>query len=257
MGSNQTAATPPLINTSRARNFELLRSADGYILVTFSAVLPVILSVMALLVATYVMFSRKLVAQRACIMTSIRGQSLMASRLNQLLALNPRAARLRRQKKIAQQALATAVLTGQPEAIATAKAALKLVRLQQVILRGRQQRLIFELKITAKENQLQIRTALYQHRAQHVFSRRSQPSLLALPPAAVTPTYKPSPEFSALITARTTWRSPLPQFMKNLLRFLKAEQLAPYLPGQCAVTLVKGDWQRWHAQLRPDKSWWN
>lgn len=111
----------------------------GFALVSFVALFPLIMALVITSMSAYAMFRKKLTAQSLCVSSVTRLQKELNRDLDAILKLNPKAQVLRKARAKADAALKKAILSGNPPAIAAAKAARAAVILQQVAHRTRQE----------------------------------------------------------------------------------------------------------------------
>ncbi|MBX3022564.1 MAG: hypothetical protein KF799_12905 [Bdellovibrionales bacterium] len=88
--------------------------------------------------SAFYFLQKKSVAQSLCVQTAVRLQTALGESMASLMQLNPRAAALRRERARAERALRLALRSGNPKAIAAAKALRYAVILAQYSHRARQ-----------------------------------------------------------------------------------------------------------------------
>jgi hypothetical protein len=159
------------------------------------------LTLVASLAYGYVALRKKSLAQAHCVQQASLLQTELKSTLEALLKLNKRAKALRRRREIADKALDAAVKSKIPQAVAAAGAAWTAVYLQQVELRGEQERLLRTAGVQRETGERQLRQKISALRARNLIAKKSYWRALAVeavPPDSLTPDYVPLPAFERL-----------------------------------------------------------
>jgi hypothetical protein len=155
--------------------------------------------------------------------------------LEKLLRLNAQVAKLRAARTQAQIRLAAAVASGAPPAIAAAKAHLSYVNAQLLVLHNRQQVLLANANIVARNFNTVTKFAIAQRTtAQHIAIDEMSLAVVASPPNEIAPFYSVREPFALAQRAGAKWK------IKNLR-------------GSCHATLDKRG-GRWFIQMYEDKS---
>lgn len=188
--------------------------------------------------------------QSLCRSQSLILQRDLATKLKDLKSLNPKARRLRIQLRAAQAALAAAVATLNPKAIAAAKAHLKWVTTEQKILKARQMQILLEANLLRTKKLSQLQNSMRQtQKNTSVVMHTHLPTALAvlpIPVASMSPSYKAMPGFSQMQSFGLKWRLPYKDLMPYwLTRFLP---IYGNIEGSCGATLFKRG-KAWQSQL--------
>ncbi|NJL23915.1 MAG: hypothetical protein HC902_01155 [Calothrix sp. SM1_5_4] len=117
-------------------------------MIALLALAPFFAALFLCLAAGHAVLKKKSLAQSICVAQASRLQSELKESLIRLLRLNPRAAVLRRQRAAADRSLRSALLSGNPYAIATAKAVQSAVILAQTTFRASQLKILKEADLT-------------------------------------------------------------------------------------------------------------
>lgn len=120
------------------------RNASGFVLVLLLFALPILLILMSWLALRLSQMFELRQLQKVCRENLIAGQVEARDKINALLQLNPIVRALKLEKKAAQIALAAALISLDPPAIAEARQWLKGIRYRQVLIRERQALILAE-----------------------------------------------------------------------------------------------------------------
>lgn len=233
----------------------------GFALAITMALLPVLVGLMLLLFAVLGVNQFNLSTQQACREGGLRGQQQVAPLLQQLLALNPRALKLKLAEYQARLRLAAAVSAGNPPAIAAAKTHLFTIQLQRKTLDLKQKYIIQQSNLlllaahykTAGTLQTALKGGLPTFNYLKIDSHRfltTAPKLAVRPEYTdVAPAYRPVENFDGQQALAHSWqyqlrvRSPFQNFLMADLKWSPS----------CAVTL-KQDGLSWVPKIRKAKS---
>ncbi|HEY8272455.1 MAG TPA: hypothetical protein VIG33_16300, partial [Pseudobdellovibrionaceae bacterium] len=119
-----------------------MNSQKGFALIGLISLLPVILAGGLAVFSTFGFLKSDLGTLNACRAKQLQIQNKAGKNLSKLLKLNPRALKLRIQQAHAEKALAAAIESGQPPAIAAAEAYLLKIQMQRQVLAIKQKVLI-------------------------------------------------------------------------------------------------------------------
>jgi hypothetical protein len=192
-------------------------SQKGFALITLLAILPLALTLVASLAYSYVALRKKSLAQSHCVQQASLLQRELKSTLESLLKLNKRAKTLRRQREIADKTFDVAVKSKIPQAIAAASAARTAVYLQQVELRGEQERLLHQADIQRGTGERQLRQKILPLRGRNLIAKKSYWRSLAVeavPSDSLTPDYVPLPAFERFQQQKYRFDVPLDPYDK-------------------------------------------
>lgn len=214
---------------------------------TLIVVLPLLLS----LLAGSAFFARNLyqwnMMHHQCQSTVLQHQNELRGLLTKLLALNPKAKNLRLQKSMAQVALAAAIATGTPAAIAAAQKRLAQILSKQRLLDSHQKILIGLAQASVQKFKWRARKNLnYNNLKQHQPPGRFTYPLAVepFPVKATAPVYKPVANFSNKqnIGLSFTWELKDWSFIAGIL------ELPSILKIECGSTL-KQENNKWFTHL--------
>lgn len=213
--------------------------------------LPLFLTLALSLAVTYSVLKRKSLAQAICIQSASRLQENLRSPLEKLLHMNTQATALRTQRTIADDALAAAVSSGVPYAIAAAKAVQLGVILAQTAFRARQWALLTEAERIRSEGQRELRSRASRLPASGIQTPTYFFRALAVEPkpiTSLTPNYKPVPLFERAQQTRLRFRVNLLNLFPEL-----GEGLDFIQTTECSVTLQERD-ERWQIHILAAKA---
>lgn len=234
----------------------------GFALAITMALLPVLVGLFLLLFAILGVNQFNLSTQQACREGGLRGQQQVAPLLQQLLALNPRALKLKLDKILAEAKLAAAISSGNPIAAAAARTEIASIQLQRKILDFKQKSLIQQSNLllltahqkTASNLRIALTRGLPTFNYLKIDSRQSftSASKLAVRPESsdIAPTYRTVENFDEQQALVHSWqyqlrvRSPFQNFLMADLKWSPS----------CAVTL-KQDGFSWIPKIKKVKSW--
>ncbi|HAG90530.1 MAG TPA: hypothetical protein DCL41_01585 [Bdellovibrionales bacterium] len=191
-----------------------------------------------------------------CVHRVLRLQNDLKKPLVQILKLNPRAKRLRVQQAQTQKRLARAVATGNEALAAVLTARLIWIANQQLLLRAKQEGLFLQAGLLRQEFHHQsIPGSRQVQKWTHYPDESKTLALTAYPPGSLSPSYKPSMNFSNLqkksykISKQISFGFLPERFFSGLPKFLK-------LNRSCTATLKKQGEFRWTPILKKDKASW-
>lgn len=178
---------------------EAIRSQQGFALVSLLSLVPLLFTLLSGLGLALYAFKKKSLAQSLCVRAGLQLQADLARSLTELLRLNVKATSLRRRRAVADHNLNVALASGNPKAIAIAKAAQAAVILEQLHLRGRQERIFTEASKARYRHARDLRgelrplgaTAGLQSDSSYFRPLAVRPE----PPTSPSPNYSPVPTF--------------------------------------------------------------
>ncbi len=139
--------------------------------------------------------------QKNCIEHGIKMQSDIAKNINSLLLLNPKATQLRLQRQVAEKRLLAAVASQQPAAIAFASAHLRVIILQQVAFKAKQD----AQKYAATTHETAWRYKIFLDK--NLSRVTSTPmAVIAIPESSLTPDYFLKENFKWAQRASVKWK---------------------------------------------------
>lgn len=158
-----------------------------------------IIGLIATALGVYAIFSKKLSAQAMCVKSVSQLQTDLGRDLTALIKLNPEAKRLRSRRAKADATLAKALASGNPPAIAAARALQSAVILQQKALRTRQEAILQSAKLqrgkAARSLSMKVRP-LGVTSIQGKFSSQRALAVEASPATSISPDYLPVQDFA-------------------------------------------------------------
>jgi hypothetical protein len=227
----------------------------GSIVVSILILMPLFAAILALSAAVHLTIRTDAKSRHVCRVELLRSQAKVAQHLADLLALNPRAQMLRREREIAERAWRLALT---PETKAAALVTLTLVITQQTALAAQQKLLVLkgttESRLGPARVSRQVSTSLaedqtiYRSGAVSLGSRTSLQTavfdIIATPSNSLTPDYQPSSTFEEKQTMRVRWQLALgpllPRWANALLNGRLSEDVGRLkLKAECAATLRK------------------
>lgn len=179
--------------------------ARGFATLTVLVWLPLLLALATAVSLVASALLDRTQAQSSCYRVVLRLQDDLRAKLRELLALNPKAARLRQARTLAERHLREALATGNLALIAAASAERAAVLSAQIALRGRQQLLLVEARRLRLAARQELMKGLPRISARlHPKSHRTSDGLAvyASPPMDLTPAWKLRPLFEAEQTER-------------------------------------------------------
>lgn len=232
-------------------------NSRGFGLLSFVCLLPAILTIVGVVSAGALVIKADSKLKHECRLQLLESQTEIASRLNKLISLNPKARRLIQERKAADRAFRLAPPVAKPAAAVV----LGLVKAQQYALKFEQQALILPSKSASQSTPWTTYRSLGTKAAQDSFSKLAAgtPSLRsgrfaiqAIQPSETAPEYKTLPDFSESQTMKVEVDFPIANFLPEWLKpFLKRTDLK--LRTTCSATLEKEN-GKWIAKLKADKS---
>lgn len=192
---------------------------------------------------------RKLRSQSLCVREAVLLQQSLARTLDKLLALNPKATKLRAARKAADSAAHAARASAFPPAIAAAEAARAAVILQQAALKAKQMSLLSEARLIRQRHSQKLSWDARPLASGPVSSKTFFPTALAVRPV---PALSPSPDYVTVPGFKSLQQH----------RFVfEADLSPPFLPLKvrqttlCSVTL-KGKQKSWTAEILAASAPW-
>jgi hypothetical protein len=240
-----------MVQLSCADAQKTLKQADlkeqGFALTSFVALVPLCMTLFVAVGACFFLFKRKSLAQSLCVQQAVRLQEDLGAVLDKLLRLNPRAKTLRRERSAAERAFQLSLQSGNPAAIASARAALLAVKLAQAALRSQQGRLLDQAEFARGKRPRELRGRLARLSVSGFRSRQYFHRALAVepvPPGSDSPDYIPAQPFARLQQHRFDFRVDLtPPFLPGQWRIRDLVQ-----PAACAATL-QSEASKWRVQI--------
>ncbi len=231
----------------------------GFGVVGLLILLPMLLAGLMTLVGACTLVAYYAESHHLCRKTLLEIQIKMADKVNELLSLNPKAERLRKEEKTARRAVQVAFL---PPLKAAAIAYWLSVIARQTQLRSRQfkiiensqreaRQILHQLKreLQTKHSWLQMGEGVFREIA-HVRSGSIKLLVYPTPVSSLSPNYNTAPLFSKLQSLDVQWSWDIHKILPRWILGHVGE--APKFQGQCSSTLVqrKG---KWVATLGKDK----
>jgi hypothetical protein len=237
-----------------------MRNENGFGLVSFLALLPVILAAAAVILSSTVLLKADAKAKHQCRTELLNAQNSVSNKLERLIAMNKGAKALRIERRAAEAAVVAAA--GVPVALAAAMAALDLVIAEQTAYAAIQNALIVAARLESELSPLQVSMGVQGsfssvslfRRPDVIGSRLKTGSfpLDASPQESPTPDYEPTTDFTREQTMSVTLEFLIAPLFPNWVRTLVTmDDLS--LKTTCSASIEKGD-RRWYAVLRPDNS---
>jgi hypothetical protein len=207
--------------------------------VTVLALLPLFLTLLVASGTVFFVMKRKSLAQAICVQQAALIQRDLKQPLHELLGLNSKAESLRAQRAKADASLASAMASGQPYAIAAAKAAQEAVILSQSALHARQLGLFDEAENLREQGERELRRRTSRLALTGAAAPRFYPLPLAVepkPPGSPSPNYEPIAGFEWGQQERFRFA------VDMLAEFpVRLDQAAVQQQTECAVTLERKD----------------
>lgn len=195
-----------------------MNSQKGFALIGLISLLPVFLAGGLAFFSAFAFLKSDLATLNVCRAKQIQIQNLAGKNLGKLLKLNPRALKLRLSQVRAERALAAAIESGQPLAIAAAEAYLLKIQMQRQTLDFKQKALIetanTRLHKGASELQQELRREWSQHNSPlkswiqsslHMASGKVPKLAVQADLPEVAPLYKPLPAFEESQAWAQSW----------------------------------------------------
>lgn len=218
------------------------------------ALVPLIATLVLCVTIALLVIKKKALAEAYCVRAGFRVQVNLRNTLDRLLKMNKAASRLRARRLAADRKLMSAMATGNPPAIAAAKAVRTAVILEQTAFRMKQEALLSEAKIERERAGRELALDTRVLRASGLDSRGFYNRALAVkavPPASLTPDFVPVPGFKFLQKHRFQFAVDLAPQLSRASTGL--EEALPKLKQttKCAVTLT-GKENAWTVQMIAD-----
>lgn len=238
-----------------------MKSSEGFATVLLLSLLPLILAAGLALFCTFGFLKSDLAVLNVCRAKALEVQSKAGRNLTKLLKLNSRALSLRAEEARAEKALASAVESGNPGAIAAAEAYLLSVKMRRQDLHIRQRALIdtadawlatsgAELPRELQREWLQHHRGLSSWLESRFQTGRTNLAKLAVMPdlPEVAPVYLLRPDFTEAQAWKQNWsfRLATTGWARRFLNFNGGFERS------CTVSLY-ADGEEWIARLKKDK----
>jgi hypothetical protein len=239
-----------------------MKSKKGFATVLLLSLLPVILAAGLALFFTFNFLKSDLAVLNVCRAKELEVQSKVGRNLTKLLTLNPRALTLRLEEARAEKALASAVESGNPAAIAAAEAYLLSIKMRRQDLHVRQRALIETADAWLRAGSLELPHELQQEWFRHHRGLSSwlesrfqighvRAAKFAVMPdlPEVAPVYLLPPDFVEAQAWKQSWRFQLATtgWSRGFFKFNGGFERS------CTVSLYP-DGDDWVAHLKKDKS---
>lgn len=215
-------------------------------MVSVLALAPLLLALVVVLAAAFWAIRKKATAQAYCVSQGVRLQLELKSTLEQLLRLNRPAKALRARRSATEKALAAAILSGNPAAIATARAARTAVIAEQMALSTRQTALLREAARLRLEAHRELSSRVSPLGVRSVEARSPYWRALAVEPRPLnspTPDYVPVPGFTQWQQQTFRFAVDLQPPLPTLERLAGARQIT-----ECAISLT-GKESQWSVRI--------
>ena len=222
-------------------------SIKGFI-VGLMALLPLFIMCLMVLTAEVFMIRNYNAAQRICIQSVLRAQTILKAKLTSLLSLNAKADRLRKAQKTT-QAMYDVLREVEPVSAAVLLTKLIKIKAQRILLAARQKSILISSRIALEKTFAGFKKKLKRFHARWT-AKQSPPlwplAVKAQPAGDLAPSYKPKPHFSKRQRVRFSWSFKLYYNLPNWIRkeFFNS-QLSHY---DCAGTLYRKG-SKWAARL--------
>lgn len=180
--------------------------------------------------------------QTSCRSLLVNTQNRLGSILENLLALNPEARKLRAQRKLAERNLARAIKTANPLLIKAAAAQLAIVTVLQLKLKAQQTALLARAQSHVEEVYTSFKQTVGTTQL-HYPSAWPGLAVFAQPPTSLSPDYILKPNFKNQQTLEAQWKIHMHAHVPDFLRLIPIQRW--HLKGQCAASLKKSGpkWQ--------------
>lgn len=211
----------------------LMKNDGGFGIVGFLILLPFLLSVLALIAGSALLFKADAHLQHECRTSVLNSERTIAQQLRKLMALNPQASALRLERTLAETQLKAALAAAQPAAIAAAEAYVSIIKARQTLMAIEQKKLIAHARLETLQAPRLSRTAVKNALVNEARENRVtvpdtsshlRPGffdIIATPKNDLTPNYNPSTSFSAKQTVDVDVKievcSLLPEWLRKLL----------------------------------------
>ena len=243
---NSLAVEVGRLAPSQGARLASLCQEKGFALVSLLILAPLLMSVAVAVGGALYVMKKKTLLQSLCVQSASRLQEELKQTLDQLLALNPQALRLQKQRRSADRGLQRAMATGNPYAITVARAYQAFVIAQQAALRGRQEALLARAEGRRRRSHRELKNQIRLWRTDRFTSERYFPRALAVRPqpvSSLSPEYLPVSAFAHWQQHRFRFRNDLSPPFLNLLPAKIFKQTT-----ECSVSL-KGKENQWHLEL--------
>lgn len=215
-------------------------------MVSLLLIAPLLITLIVCIGGAFYMMKRQSLAQAHCVQQAVRMQDRLRTVLEKLLNLNRQASALRVRRAQADQALASAVSSGNPYAIAAAKAVQLAVILQQTAHRARQEKLLAEAAAERRAGVRELHTQLRTLKTGPIDSRSYYWRALAVeakPASSISPDFEPVPGFTIFQQHRFKFRI-------GLLPPFSIGEVFPnvFLKTECSASL-SGKENSWNVEI--------
>jgi hypothetical protein len=211
--------------------------------------LPLLLSLFFFIAQLYQVLHLHSATHFRCRTTLLKGQEQLSELLARLLQLNSRARVLQTLEAAAERALQASLVSGNPAAIAAAKAQLAAVHAQQMAFAFVQNTILSEARLIAAQLPARVMSAYELSGATPRGQKQTFPFGLAVEPVPArsrSPVYRPVTNFETAQAIGVGWSIPTESFIPSLLSGYF--QSATELRGRCAAT-IKKEKHQWSAEL--------
>lgn len=221
---------------------------QGFALTALLLLLPLALGLAAAFGAAVHVLRTKSLAQSLCVREAAATQEELAVSLRELIALNPTARRLRRERERAERHWRAALATEVPPLIAAARAELAAVTLAQLRLRQKQSGLLREAETIRSNHTRELaarlrRLTVSPLQAPMRFNRAL--AVTPVPPASLTPDYLPAPGFEFAQQQRFLFRVDLsPPWPLETVNGADVRQAV-----ECSVSLRNEGGKKWDIDI--------
>lgn len=244
------------LQSSTTHPLEVSLSQKGFITLSGMALATLVIWVFLGVGAMGHVLKEKMKLSSHCVHRVLRLQNELKKPLVQILKLNPQAKRLRVQQAQTQKRLARAVATGNEAMAAVLTARLIWIANQQLLLRAKQEGYFLQAGLLRQEFHHQsIPGSRRIQKWTHYPDESKTLALTAYPPGSLSPSYKPSNNFSNLqkktykISKKISFGFLPQKFFSGGPKFLK-------LNRTCTATLKQKGELRWTPILKKDKASW-
>lgn len=219
----------------------LTSSQNGFALMTLLAFLPILITLILAFAYLAKQITQQSKALHICRQDLLETQSTIGRLVENLLALNPKARRLRHSRNSAEAALVLA-LASSPPLVPMAKAAVAAIKARQGQLRLHQLEILYQIRSTWSQGAFSLKRKLRQAGAQRVSLNRPQAALIPIPPNSLSPSYQPLPGLTQLQKQKATWVISS-HFLPSRFSVKKFKW-----PSKCAASIYK-EKKRWQPRL--------
>lgn len=212
---------------------------------TLVFLLPLFLSLFCMIWLISLMIQKKQSINGICHRELIQLQKHLADFQQQLFKLNPRAESLQLQRMEAEIEKAAIIATGHLELLPIAEKRIKLIQLQQNMLRFQQKSILLMARQKRYQTSIKLPTQLPQGISTRVTHSSSDLAVEFIPQGSDSPIAKEVANFEKQQRTTLSWKAPLFNLAKSKWPFLQFnEHHAIRWESACAVSLKsQGGWQ--------------